>query len=75
MGVAVTELPVIAKGQTWMNRKLGDIYEILAIGICCDNDKNNQQSIIYTSSGEVYTRCRGEFLQKFVQVDKDGRQL
>jgi hypothetical protein len=68
MGSVVKDLPKIERGQTWENKKLGTTYEILAVGTCCDNDRNNQQSIIYTSNGEVYTRCRDEFLQKFFQV-------
>jgi len=64
----VLEKPEIKRGQVWENKKLGMDYEVLSVGICCDKDKNNQQSVIYTKNGEVYTRCRDEFLQCFVQV-------
>jgi hypothetical protein len=66
----VCDSPRVEKGQLWENKKLGTQYEILAVATCCDNDKNNQQSIIYTGGeGGLYTRCRDEFLQKFVRVD------
>jgi hypothetical protein len=66
----ISELPVIERGQIWKNKKLKTEYEVLAIATCCDNSKNNQQCIIYTRDGELYTRCRDEFLQHFTQVER-----
>lgn len=62
--------PTVAKGQLWENKKLGTFYEIMAVATCCDNDKNNQQSIIYAGEGGLFTRCKDEFLMKFVRADE-----
>ena len=70
MNTVIQDAPVIARGQTWRNKKLRTTYEIMAVAICCDNDRNNQPSIIYTNSEGLFTRCRDEFLQKFEQVEK-----